>query len=110
MRDLTHPRGVYDTLDEVQLVDCREQDEWDAGRIEGSVFMPLNSILSGAGSDLDPSKPVVVVCRSGNRSELAAMMFEARGFEAYNLEGGMEAWEAEGLPFSAPDGSPGRVA
>jgi rhodanese-related sulfurtransferase len=74
------------------------------------VFLPLNAILAGAGSDLDASKPVVVVCRSGNRSELATMMFQARGFEAYNLEGGMEAWEADGLPFSAPDGSPGRVA
>ena len=110
MSEFNHPKGVFDHLDQVQLVDCREQDEWNAGRIEGAVFLPLNAILAGAGSDLDASKPVVVVCRSGNRSELATMMFQARGFEAYNLEGGMEAWEADGLPFSAPDGSPGRVA
>jgi rhodanese-related sulfurtransferase len=110
MSELTTPKGVYDHLDEIQLVDCREQDEWDAGRIESAVLLPLNSILAGAGSDLDTSKPVVVVCRSGNRSELATMMFQARGFEAHNLEGGMEAWEADGLPFTAPDGSPGRVA
>ena len=38
------------------------------------------------------------------------MMFQARGFDAYNVEGGMEAWDAEGLPFTAEDGSPGRVA
>jgi rhodanese-related sulfurtransferase len=38
------------------------------------------------------------------------MMLQARGLEAYNLEGGIEAWEREGLPISAPDGSPGRVA
>ena len=110
MSEFNHPKGVFDHLDQVQLVDCSEQDEWNAGRIEGAVFLPLNAILAGAGSDLDASKPVVVVCRSGNRSELATMMFQARGFEAYNLEGGMEAWEADGLPFSAPDGSPGRVA
>ena len=108
--DLRHPRGVYERLDEVQLVDCREQDEWDAGRIDGAVLIPLNQILAGAGGDLKSDRPVVVVCRSGNRSELASMMFQARGLEAYNLEGGMEAWEAEGLPYSAPDGSPGRVA
>jgi rhodanese-related sulfurtransferase len=53
---------------------------------------------------------VVVVCRSGNRSELAALMLQARGFEAHNLEGGMEEWEREQLPFSTPDGAPGRVA
>jgi rhodanese-related sulfurtransferase len=37
-------------------------------------------------------------------------MLQARGFDAHNVEGGMEAWEAAGLPFDAPDGSPGRVA
>jgi rhodanese-related sulfurtransferase len=107
--DLTHPKGLYEHLTEVQLVDCREQNEWDAGRIEGATFLPLNQILAGGGNELSKERPVVVICRSGNRSELATMMFQARGFEAYNLEGGMEAWEAEGLPFSAPDGSPGIV-
>ena len=110
MSELNHPKGVYDHLDGIQLVDCRERDEWDAGRIETALFLPLNAIMAGAGSDLDKSKPVVVVCRSGNRSELATMMLQARGYEAYNLEGGMEAWEADGLPFNTPDGSPGRVA
>jgi len=110
MADLEHPQGVYEHLDEVQLVDCREQNEWDAGRIEGAIFLPLNTILAGAGDELDKEKPVVVVCRMGNRSELATMMFQARGYDAHNLEGGMEAWEAAGLPFTAPDGSPGRVA
>jgi rhodanese-related sulfurtransferase len=110
MDDLEHPRGVFEHLDAIQLVDCRERDEWDAGRIDGAILLPLNTILAGAGGDLDREKPVVVVCRSGNRSELATMMFQARGFDAHNLEGGMERWEAEGLPFSAPDGSPGRVA
>ena len=110
MDDLTTARGVYERLDEVQLIDCREPHEWDAGRIEAARLIPLNAILAGDGADLDPARPVVVVCRSGNRSELATMMFQARGYDAHNLEGGMEAWEAEGLPFSAPDGSPGRVA
>jgi len=108
--DLTHPKGIYERLDEIQLVDCREQNEWHAGRIEGALFLPLNQIMAGAGSELDKRKPVVVVCRSGNRSELAALLFQARGFEAYNLEGGMEEWAKLGLPFTAPDGSPGRVA
>lgn len=107
---LTTPRGTFDQLDRIQLVDCREQNEWDAGRVEGAVHIPLNAIMAGAGTDLDPKKPVVVICRSGNRSELATMMFQARGFQAHNLEGGIEAWAREGLPYSAPDGSPGRVA
>jgi rhodanese-related sulfurtransferase len=110
MTELNTPKGVHERLDEIQLVDCREPYEWNAGRVEGAVHLPLNSIMAGAGSDLDKSKPVVVVCRSGNRSELATMMFQARGFEAYNLEGGMEEWERDGLPFTTPDGQRGRVA
>src|SRR4026208_335518 len=76
----------------------------------GSSPLPLNAIMAGAGSDLDATKPVVVICRTGNRSELATMMLQARGFDAHNIEGGMEAWESAGRPFEARDGSPGRVA
>jgi len=107
---LSKVKGVYDRLEEIQLVDCREPYEWEAGRIDGAIHIPLNQIMAGAGQDLDPGKPVAVICRSGNRSELATMMMQARGFEAYNVEGGMEEWAREGLPYAAPDGSPGRVA
>jgi rhodanese-related sulfurtransferase len=107
---LTDVRGVHERLDDIQLVDCRELYEWEAGRIEGAVHIPLNTIMAGGGSELDPSKPVAVICRTGNRSELATLMLQARGFEAYNVEGGMEAWASEGVPFNAGDGSPGRVA
>ena len=110
IEELSTPRGTFEHLNEVQLVDCRERYEWEAGRVEGAIHLPLNAIMAGGGSDLDNSKPVVVICRTGNRSELATMMLQARGFEAHNLEGGMEAWAREGLPYSAPDGSPGRVA
>jgi rhodanese-related sulfurtransferase len=109
-RDLTSPTGVHEHLDEIQLVDCREPYEWQAGRVVGSIHIPLNSIMAGGGTELDKERPVAVICRSGNRSELAAMMLQARGYEAYNVEGGLEAWAAEGLPIETPDGSPGRVA
>ena len=108
--DLANVKGVYDRLADIQLVDCREQHEWDAGRVDGAIHVPLNTLMAGGGPTLDPSKPVAVICRSGNRSELATMMLQARGFEAHNVEGGMEAWESAGLPFEAPDGAPGRVA
>jgi rhodanese-related sulfurtransferase len=110
MSELTTARGVFERRDDVQIVDCRELYEWVAGRIEGAVHIPLNAIMAGATSHLDPTRPTVVVCRSGNRSELGSLMLQARGFETYNLEGGMEEWEREGLPFSTPDGAPGRVA
>jgi rhodanese-related sulfurtransferase len=107
---LTTVRGVHDRLNEIQLVDCREPYEWEAGRIEGAIHVPLNTPMAGAGPELDKTQPIAVICRSGNRSELASVMLQARGFEAHNVEGGMEEWAREGLPFSAPDGSPAWVA
>jgi len=110
MSDLSDVTGVHDRLEEIQLVDCREPYEWEAGRIAGAIHIPVNSIMAGAGSDLDSSKPVAVICRSGNRSELATMMLQARGYDATNVEGGMEAWASAGLPFEDGQGNPGRVA
>ena len=107
--DLTSSRGLAEHLDQVQVVDCREPYEWAAGRIEGSIHLPLNTILAGAIGELDPGKTTVVVCRSGSRSELATLMLQARGFEAHNLASGLEEWEAQGLPLSTPGGEPGRV-
>ena len=107
---LTSVEGVHDHLDEIQLVDCRELYEWVAGKVDGAVHIPLNAIMAGAGSDLDKAKPVAVICRSGNRSELATMMLQARGYEAYNVEGGMEAWEAAGFDITDDHGTRGRVA
>ena len=108
--DLTTSSGLAEHLDDVQVVDCREPYEWQAGRIEGSIHIPLNTILAGATGQLDAEKTTVVVCRSGNRSELATLMLRARGFEAFNLEHGLEEWEQEGRPLSTPDGQPGHVA
>ena len=111
MADLSTVEGLHEALEDVQLVDCREQFVWDAGRIEGALHIPLNDVMAGAGTDvLDLAKPVAVICRTGNRSELASMMLQARGYDATNVEGGMEEWSAAGYPYSTPDGSPGHVA
>jgi epoxide hydrolase-like predicted phosphatase len=104
------PRQVNDRKDDLQLLDVREPFEWQEGRIEGAVHIPLQQVLDGQTEALDPSKPVLVYCRTANRSEVAKLMLEARGFDASIMEGGSEAWVAEGLPFTTPDGRPGRVA
>ena len=104
-------RTLNEKLGEYQVVDVREPWEWEAGRIEGSVHIPLNELLSGAEKDvLDRSKLVVLVCKSGNRSELATVMLRARGYDAENLEGGLDDWQAEGLPLTTDNGRSGRVA
>jgi rhodanese-related sulfurtransferase len=105
------PAEVYDRRDELQIVDVREPYEWEAGHIHGAVHVPLADVMAGREQgQISSDRPVVVVCRSGNRSELATLMLQARGFDAHNLEGGMEKWAAAGLPFESSDGSEGRVA
>lgn len=103
-------REVQERRGEVQLLDVREPFEWNAGRIEGAVHIPLQQLLDGRTEGLEPDTPVVIYCRTANRSEVAKLMLEARGFDASIMEGGSEAWVAEGLPFTTPDGQPGRVA
>ncbi|HXF57393.1 MAG TPA: rhodanese-like domain-containing protein [Actinomycetota bacterium] len=108
---LNDPQTVHARRGEVQILDVRELYEWDAGHIEGAIHIPLNDVLAGKEQGrLDPGKPVVVVCKTGNRSELATLMLQARGYDAHNLEGGTERWVASGLPIVASDGSPGWVA
>ena len=108
--DLTQAKGCWEKRDEVQILDVREGWEWDAGHIEGSTHIPLNELLAGRMEDLDHARPVVAVCKTGNRSEVAALMLRARGFEAHNLEGGVEDWQGEGLPLVTDGGNSGRVA
>jgi rhodanese-related sulfurtransferase len=110
MDEYISPRETHDRRGELQLLDVREPFEWEAGRIEGAVHIPLNALMAGQTEGLDPSKPVVAYCKTANRSEVARLMLRAKGFDAATLEGGSEAWTSEGLPFTTPTGEPGRVA
>jgi rhodanese-related sulfurtransferase len=88
---------------EAQFVDVREKYEWDAGRMPGARWIPLAHLAEDA-KTLDPTRPIVFVCRVGARSGFAAQQFRSAGYDAYNLTGGLEAWVAEGLPLDPPDG------
>jgi hydroxyacylglutathione hydrolase/adenylyltransferase/sulfurtransferase len=85
-----------------QLVDVRQDFEWDAGRIPGAEHIPLEQ-LPAASERFDRDRPIVFQCRTGSRSGMASQIFRASGFEAYNLSGGLEAWGAEGREIE-PDG------
>jgi len=92
---------------QVLLVDVREDDEWAAGHAPGAVHIPLAAL---AVADLPKGRPVVAVCRSGNRSAMAADQLAQAGVEVANMAGGMTAWAAVGLPLVTLDGSPGEIA
>jgi rhodanese-related sulfurtransferase len=92
--------------DRVELVDVREPYEWEAGRIAGARHIELGRLAEEAAS-LAPDRPIVFYCRVGGRSATAADAFRRAGYEAFNMAGGLEAWQAEGLPLE-PEG--GEVA
>lgn len=102
------PDEAADRLGELQILDVREPKEWAAGRIQGARHIPMAQVPERV-DELDPQLPVVTVCRSGARSDEVAGFLRSKGFDAQNMDGGMQAWEQTGLPFSAPDGGPGRV-
>jgi len=94
-------------LDEgAQLVDVRAGHEWEAGRIAGATHLPLAELSERAG-ELDRERPVVLYCRGGNRSTMAAEALAAEGFEASKLSEGIVGWAGAGLPLE-PEGA--RVA
>ncbi len=104
----TTVHGVPDPLpDGLVVLDVREDDEWVAGRVEGSVHIPLNDL--GARYTELPSGPVLVVCRSGHRSAYATAYLVNQGFDAVNLAGGLVDWARAGRPLVTDDGSPAAV-
>ncbi len=66
------------------IVDVRTKGEYQAGHIEGSRNIPLDIIKAEAGSLKKLNKPIITVCRSGNRSGIAKSILIAAGIEAYN--------------------------
>jgi rhodanese-related sulfurtransferase len=91
------------------LVDVREDYEWEAGRAPMARHIPLAQLADEV-DDLPADRQLVVVCRAGSRSARATAFLLQAGFDATNLEGGMNAWLAAGRPVEADDGSPGVVA
>jgi hydroxyacylglutathione hydrolase len=82
---------------ELQLLDVREQAEWDAGHIPGSAFRPWHD-LRGVPAELDPNRPIAVICASGQRAGVAASLL-ARSEATrvvHVVEGGVPDWEGLG--------------
>ncbi len=72
-----------------QLVDVREPVEVASGMLPGAVNIPMSNFVERM-HELDPARPVVLVCRSGNRSGQVAEYLSGHGFtDVVNLTGGM---------------------
>jgi rhodanese-related sulfurtransferase len=77
---------------EHQLIDVRERHEYDTGNI-GGLLIPLGELMSRM-EEVNADIPVVMQCRSGRRSAVAAELLKSRfpDIEVYNLEGGILDW------------------
>lgn len=88
-----HPVDDYEAtlVDGAQLIDVREPSEVARGTLPGATNIPLDQLPDRIG-ELDASRRVVVLCRSGGRSTKAAEYLTSVGFaDVVNLEGGMLA-------------------
>jgi rhodanese-related sulfurtransferase len=89
-----------DDRDGIQLLDVREQDEWDEGHIPGSIHRPYHDMRE-LPDELDPQRPIAVLCSSGQRAAVAASLLKRHGAPdaIHVVEGGVPRWKREGWPI-----------
>lgn len=86
-----------------ELIDVRRPYEFEAGHLEGARNIELNDVPAAAES-LSRVRPLVFICRTGNRSSMAVAAYREAGFDAYNLAEGVEGWVRDGQPLEPADG------
>lgn len=95
---------VHDIPEGAHILDVREDDEWNAGHIEGALHIPLGDLPARYG-EVPLDEDVYVICRTGGRSMRATAWLNDNGFDAYNVTGGMGAWNLDnGKPIVSETG------
>lgn len=82
------------------LIDVRQPEEFaHDGHIKGARLLPLPALATRL-DELPKDAPIVCICRSGNRSQVACELLQRQGFtNVTNVVGGMQAWQRAGLPM-----------
>ena len=90
---------LHERREQLQILDVREQSEWNDVRIPGSLHVPYHDIR-GIPDELGDDKPVAVICASGRRSVVAASLLQRFGRQdvVHVVEGGVGTWAANGYP------------
>ena len=94
------PEWVAEHLDEVQVLDVRQQGELDErlGRIAHAQVIPLDELKARL-AEVPTDKPVIAVCHAGTRSGQATVILRDAGIaNVANMRGGMLLWREMGLP------------
>ena len=101
------PERVAEMLEagDAQVIDVREGSEWDTGHVAGARHIEFEQVSAQADT-IDKDQAVIFQCRGGSRSGMVAAAFRESGWNAYNMDGGLRAWEERDLPLE-PEG--GRI-
>ena len=97
--------AVAEVPADAPLLDVREADEWTAGHAPTARHLPMSELASRIG-ELPDDDPLYVVCRSGGRSARVVAYLAGQGYPAVNVDGGMQAWSAQGRPLVTDSGTP----
>ncbi|HEY8093733.1 MAG TPA: rhodanese-like domain-containing protein [Acidimicrobiales bacterium] len=89
-------------IGQVVLIDVRQPDEYAAGHVRTARLLPLHELPDHVG-ELPVGEDVVVMCRTGARSEVASEFLIENGVSAFNLVGGIQAWAKAGYEVVAAD-------
>ena len=92
-----HVQALRDSEADFLLLDCRERDEYETARIDGSVLIPMSEIAQRA-EELAPHKDrnIVVHCHHGGRSMRVTQWLREQGYtQAQNMAGGIDAWSLQ---------------
>lgn len=79
-------------------VDVRTQQEWDEYHVPNTTLIPLDQLQNRL-SEVPKDKEVLVVCRSGNRSQQGRDILLSAGYNATSMAGGLKEWYAKGYPI-----------
>jgi rhodanese-related sulfurtransferase len=93
---------VADLPSGATLLDVREPDEWAAGHAPEAFHIPMSELAARLG-ELPAGESVYVICRSGGRSARVTAYLNANGWDATNVDGGMQSWHAGGRPLVCDD-------
>jgi adenylyltransferase/sulfurtransferase len=92
----TELKQRLDNGEDIQIIDVREQNEYDFARIPNSKLIPLAQVINRM-NEIDPDRETVVHCKGGGRSARAIEALRRAGFEGklLNLKGGILGWSNE---------------
>jgi hydroxyacylglutathione hydrolase len=100
-------RERQDDDPDLQILDVREDAEWNAVHIPGSLHVPYHDI-HGMPDGIDPERPVAVICSTGRRSAVGASLVKRYGGShvIHVADGGVPTWDELGYPIERTGAAP----